>query len=63
MPWPEWALFLPSVWSGLPDPAAFVRALRRKAGLDPERWSAAQEFRLFHAESFAESDLQMREAA
>lgn len=57
------ALFLPSVWSGLPDPAAFVRALRRKAGLDPERWSAAQEFRLFHAESFAESDLQMREAA
>lgn len=33
------ALFLPSVWDQLPDPAQFVAHLKHKAGLTPEHWS------------------------
>jgi len=32
-------LFLPSVWNKLPDPAAFVRHLKEKAGLPGDYWS------------------------
>lgn len=32
------ATFLPSVWEELPDPAAFLDALWRKAGLAPRAW-------------------------
>ncbi|HLF59318.1 MAG TPA: AmmeMemoRadiSam system protein B [Alphaproteobacteria bacterium] len=31
-------LFLPAVWEALPDPAEFVRQLKRKAGLPPDHW-------------------------
>ena len=31
--------FLPAVWESLPDPRAFVRELKRKAGLPPDHWS------------------------
>jgi len=31
--------FLPSVWEQLPDPAEFLRQLRRKAGLPADHWS------------------------
>lgn len=31
---------LPSVWAQLPEPAAFLAMLRRKAGLPPDYWSA-----------------------
>lgn len=34
-------LFLPAVWETLPDPADFLRHLKRKAGLAPDYWSAA----------------------
>ena len=34
------ATFLPSVWEDLPDPAAFLDALWRKAGLAPRAWPA-----------------------
>lgn len=33
------ATFLPAVWATLPDPVAFLRALRHKAGLAPDYWS------------------------
>jgi len=33
------ALFLPSVWSQLPDPAAFLNHLKAKAGLGAAHWS------------------------
>lgn len=56
-------LFLPSVWSSLPEPKDFLQALRRKAGLEPETWSEAQSFQLFRAEHFGEAALQDRNAA
>lgn len=31
--------FLPAVWESLPDPRAFLRALKEKAGLPPDHWS------------------------
>ena len=33
------ATFLPQVWESLPDPRAFVGALKRKAGLPADFWS------------------------
>ena len=35
------ALFLPSVWEGIPDPATFVQRLKQKAGWAPDHWSDA----------------------
>ncbi|MGH8280470.1 MAG: AmmeMemoRadiSam system protein A [Gammaproteobacteria bacterium] len=40
------ATFLPSVWSTLPEPAAFMDALLEKAGLPAGHWSAR--LRIFH---------------
>lgn len=34
------ATFLPTVWEELPNPADFVKHLKRKAGLDPKAWNA-----------------------
>jgi pyruvate formate lyase activating enzyme len=39
------ALFLPHVWSGIPDPARFLARLREKAGLPTGHWSP--EFRAY----------------
>jgi AmmeMemoRadiSam system protein B/AmmeMemoRadiSam system protein A len=50
------ALFLPHVWGGIPDPRVFVRALKRKAGLAPEHWSAETRAFRFSVESFGQSD-------
>lgn len=36
---PRRATFLPSVWEELPEPAAFLRNLKRKAGFRPDHWS------------------------
>ena len=33
------SVFLPKVWEDLPDPAAFLGYLKRKAGLDANYWS------------------------
>ena len=38
------ATFLPSVWESLPEPQAFLDALRRKAGLSPGHWSETIRF-------------------
>lgn len=38
------ATFLPAVWESLPDPRAFVRALKQKAGLAPDAWGSDWSF-------------------
>jgi AmmeMemoRadiSam system protein A/AmmeMemoRadiSam system protein B len=49
-------LFLPQVWSGLPEPARFVRQLKAKAGLPPDHWSPGVRAWRFGVEKF-EGDL------
>lgn len=51
------ALFLPSVWSQLPDPAAFVARLKRKAGLAADHWSDSFQAWRFVTESVSTDDL------
>jgi AmmeMemoRadiSam system protein B/AmmeMemoRadiSam system protein A len=46
------ATFLPAVWDDLPEPAAFVAALRRKAGLPAEHWSESLCIERYTAECF-----------
>jgi len=46
--------FLPSVWSSLPEPAAFLRHLKLKAGLAPDHWSPRVRVSRYRTESFAE---------
>ncbi len=43
------ALFLPSVWDMVPDPAGFLRQLKHKAGLAPNHWSPTFSAKRFHA--------------
>ncbi|MGK7651414.1 AmmeMemoRadiSam system protein A [Roseovarius sp. B08] len=49
-------VFLPMVWESLPDPAAFLTALKVKAGLPKDHWSDTLEIHRFCAESFVEPD-------
>jgi len=51
------SLFLPSVWAQIPDPLAFVRQLKLKAGLPADYWSDRFEAFRFEAESFGEADV------
>lgn len=46
---------LPMVWDDLPEPRAFLRALRRKAGLPEDAWGPGMQLRRYRAESFAEA--------
>ena len=46
------ALFLPSVWQSLPEPEAFVRHLKAKAGWPSDHWSPDMQAYRFVAESF-----------
>jgi len=52
---PARGTFLPAVWESLPDPRAFVRELKRKAGLDRDFWSDALRVSRYRTESFSES--------
>jgi len=52
------ATFLPSVWKHFADPAAFVAALRRKAGLPTGYW--ASDTRAFRYHTLIFSELQQR---
>ena len=47
------AIFLPTVWESLPDPAQFVAALKRKAGMEPDHWSPALRAHAFRTEHFS----------
>jgi AmmeMemoRadiSam system protein B/AmmeMemoRadiSam system protein A len=46
------ALFLPSVWSALPDRREFVRQLKRKMGRPADHWSGSMRAWRFTTESF-----------
>ena len=46
------ALFLPSVWTALPDRREFVRQLKRKMGVGADHWSSAMRAWRFTTESF-----------
>jgi AmmeMemoRadiSam system protein A len=48
------AVFLPVVWESLPDPAAFVAALCRKAGIEASHRAALVRGERFLAERFEE---------
>lgn len=43
--------FLPAVWEGLPEPSAFWRELKRKAGLPLDSWSSRWEIFRYTVES------------
>lgn len=47
--------FLPAVWEQLPEPAAFVAALWRKAGLAPREWRSGTAVEVYETEEFAEN--------
>ena len=49
--------FLPSVWESLPDPADFIRQLKRKAGLSPEYWSDTIRIYRYTTESISEDSI------
>ncbi len=44
--------FLPSVWESLPEPAEFIRHLKRKAGLPGSYWSESLKVFRYETESF-----------
>lgn len=46
--------FLPSVWEALPEPAQFLRELKRKAGLPVDYWSDAIRVWRYATESIAD---------
>lgn len=48
------AIFLPSVWSGIPDPLNFIRSLKRKAGLAADHWSPNFQAYRYVTESFGD---------
>jgi len=45
--------FLPSVWESLPEPAEFLRQLKRKAGLPADYWSDRVQVWRYTTESFS----------
>ena len=49
------ATFLPIVWKQLPEPRAFVNALKRKCGLAQDYWSEHMEFQRYQTTTYAES--------
>lgn len=49
---PHVATFLPAVWQSLPDPASFVRELKRKAGLRADAWPDDLRFERYRVVEF-----------
>ncbi|MFC2970288.1 AmmeMemoRadiSam system protein B [Acidimangrovimonas pyrenivorans] len=48
--------FLPAVWDSLPEPRAFLSALKQKAGLPRDHWAEDLRLHRFRVESFAEAE-------
>jgi len=44
--------FLPQVWDSLPEPEAFLRHLKQKAGLPPDYWSRTIRLQRYTVEEF-----------
>ena len=49
--------FLPQVWDSIPDPAEFLRQLKRKAGLEPDFWAADLRLLRYTVVKFGEEEL------
>ena len=49
--------FLPAVWDSLPEPRAFLDALKLKAGLPRDHWAEDLTLHRFRVESFGEPEL------
>ena len=49
--------FLPQVWESIPEPAEFLRQLKRKAGLEPDFWSDDLRLRRYSVVKFGEEEL------
>ncbi len=47
-------VFLPQVWGSIPEPRAFFRALKEKAGLPGHGWPRGMIVERFHVEKFSE---------
>lgn len=47
--------FLPQVWETLPTPAAFLRELKRKAGLAPDFWDPAVRVARYRVDKWSEA--------
>ena len=50
------ATFLPQVWDSLPDPRAFLAALKRKAGLPEDSWNKRIDVFCYQVTKWAESE-------
>jgi len=61
----EWrgkrATFLPQVWETISDPQAFLRALKRKAGLPEDFWSPALNVSRYTVTKWAETEFLLSE--
>ena len=53
------ATFLPQVWASLPDPRAFIAALKRKAGLPEHSWNPRIDVFRYHVNKWAETEFQV----
>ena len=51
------ATFLPQVWESLPEPNAFLAALKAKAGLPPGFWTPKLNVSLYRVTQWKESDM------
>src|SRR6185295_10698606 len=51
------ATFLPQVWEALPEPREFLRALKHKAGMPADFWSARLNVALYQVTKWKESEL------
>ena len=49
-------VFIPQMWERLPDPADFLRTLRRKAGLPADGWPSGARVQRFTAQSWEEEE-------
>ncbi len=49
------ATFLPKVWEQLPEPRAFLNALKKKCGVAEDYWSKHIEFQRYRTTTYAES--------
>jgi AmmeMemoRadiSam system protein A len=57
------ATFLPQVWDSLPEPRAFLAALKDKAGLPADFWSPLLNVALYQVTKWKESELVALRAA
>ena len=51
--------FLPQVWEQLPEPAAFLISLKRKAGLPPDFWEPGMRLCRYTVTKWREQDLDL----